>query len=73
VNKYNSSNVRRESTRYFRKKKREYLKDKINELVSYNKNTNIRDLYRGRTEFKKVINLEVAMSLRLLAHLEPTW
>jgi hypothetical protein len=27
--------------------KREYLKDKINELVMNSKNKNIRDLYRG--------------------------
>jgi hypothetical protein len=38
--------VRREATRYFRKKKREYLKDKINELATNSKNKNIRDLYR---------------------------
>jgi hypothetical protein len=34
-------------------KKREYLKDKINELEAYNNNKNIRDLYRGINEFKK--------------------
>jgi hypothetical protein len=34
--------------------KREYLKDKINELESNGKNKNIRDLYRGIYEFKKV-------------------
>jgi hypothetical protein len=31
-NEDNLSNVRREASRYFRNKKREYLKDKINEL-----------------------------------------
>jgi hypothetical protein len=35
------------------KKKREYVKNKINELETNNKNKNIRDLYRGITEFKK--------------------
>jgi hypothetical protein len=47
------SNVRREASRRFRNKKREYLKVKINELESNSKNKNIRDLYRGITEFKK--------------------
>jgi hypothetical protein len=35
------------------KKKREYLKGKINELETNNENKNIRDLYRGINEFKK--------------------
>jgi hypothetical protein len=39
--------VRRESSRYFRNKKREYLKEKINELAMNSNNKNIRDLYRG--------------------------
>jgi hypothetical protein len=34
VNEDNLSNVRREASRNFRNKKREYLKDKINELES---------------------------------------
>jgi hypothetical protein len=38
--------VRREANRYFRNKKREYLKDEINELATNSKNNNIRDLYR---------------------------
>jgi hypothetical protein len=33
-------------------KKREYLKDKINELAINNKYKNIRDLYRGINEFQ---------------------
>jgi hypothetical protein len=37
----------------FRNKKREYLKDKINELATNSKNKNIRDLYRGIIGFKK--------------------
>jgi hypothetical protein len=41
------SDVRREASTHFRNKKREYLKDKINELESNSKNKNIRDLYRG--------------------------
>jgi hypothetical protein len=39
--------------RTFRKKKREDLKDKINEPETNNKN-NIRNVYRGINEFKKV-------------------
>jgi hypothetical protein len=47
-NEDNLSNVRREVSRYFRKEKIEYLKDKINELQSNSKNKNMRYLYRGR-------------------------
>jgi hypothetical protein len=53
VNEANLRNVRREASRHFRNKKREYLKDKINELESKSKNKNIRYLYRGINEFKK--------------------
>jgi chemotaxis methyl-accepting protein methylase len=41
------NNVRREANRHFKNKKREYLKDRINELATNRKNKNIRDLYRG--------------------------
>jgi hypothetical protein len=53
VNEDNLSNVRWEASRHFRKKKREYLEDKMNELESNRKNKNIRALYRGITEFQK--------------------
>jgi hypothetical protein len=53
VNEDNLSYVRQESSRHFRNKKREYLKDKINEIESDSKNKNIRDLYRSINEFKK--------------------
>jgi hypothetical protein len=53
VNEDNLSNVRREASRHFRNKKREYLKDKINGIELNSKNKNIRDLDRGITEFKK--------------------
>jgi hypothetical protein len=52
TNENKLSDVRREASRYFRKKKREYLKDKINELKSYSKNKNIGDLYKDINEFK---------------------
>jgi hypothetical protein len=47
------NNVRREASRHFRNKKKEYLKAKINELETNSKNRNIRDLYRGINKFKK--------------------
>jgi hypothetical protein len=53
VNEDKLSDVRQEASRHFRNKKRKYWKDKINKLESNNKNMDIRDLYRGRTEFKK--------------------
>jgi hypothetical protein len=53
INGDNLKIVRREASRYFRNKKREYLKDKINELATYSKNKNIRDLYKGINEFKR--------------------
>jgi hypothetical protein len=52
VNEDNLSNVRREVSLYFRNKKRECLKDKINELESNSKNKNIREVYRGINGFK---------------------
>jgi hypothetical protein len=47
INGDNLKTVRSEASRYFRNKKREYLKDKINELATNSKNKNVRDLYRG--------------------------
>jgi hypothetical protein len=47
INGGNLINERREASRYFRNKKTEYLKGKINELAKNSKNKNIRDLYRG--------------------------
>jgi uncharacterized protein YaaR (DUF327 family) len=52
INGDNLNNVRHEDSRYFRNKKKEYLKDKINELATNSKNKNIRDLYRKKSEFK---------------------
>jgi hypothetical protein len=40
-------------TDHFRNKKREYPKNKINELATNSKNKNIKNLYRGRNEFKR--------------------
>jgi hypothetical protein len=47
------NNIRREASRHFRDKKREYMKDKINDLTTNSTNKNIRDLYRGINKFKK--------------------
>jgi hypothetical protein len=44
VNGDNQKNLRRKTSRTFRKKKREYVKGKINELETNNKNKNIRDV-----------------------------
>jgi hypothetical protein len=33
-------------------KKKEYLKDKVNELAAHSKNKNVRGLYRGINKFK---------------------
>jgi hypothetical protein len=53
INRDNTQNLRCETSRKFRNKKKGYLKGKINELETNNKNKNIRDLYRGINEFKK--------------------
>jgi hypothetical protein len=49
----NLKNLRSDTSRTFRNKKREYLKGKINELETNNKNKNIRDLYRSINGFKR--------------------
>ena len=49
----NPNKVRREVSRHFRNKKKAYLRDKIEELETKNKIQNIRDLYRGISDFKK--------------------
>jgi hypothetical protein len=53
INGDNLKYIRREVSRHFRNRKREYLKEKINEVALIRKNKNIRDLYRGINEFKK--------------------
>jgi hypothetical protein len=53
INWDNLNNVRREASRHFRNKNREYLKDKIHESAMNSKNKNIRDLYKGINEFKR--------------------
>jgi hypothetical protein len=53
INGDNLNNARCEASRYFRNKKKDYLKDKINELARNSKNKNIRDLNRSIKEFKR--------------------
>jgi hypothetical protein len=53
INGDNLQNLRHKTSRTFKNKKRAYLKGKINEPETNNKNKNIRDLYRGINEFKK--------------------
>jgi hypothetical protein len=72
INGNNLQNLRHETSRKFRNKKREYLKGKINELESNKKNKNIRDLYRGIDEFKEgyqpVINIIKDENCNLLVY-----
>jgi hypothetical protein len=49
----NLDNVRRDASRHFRNKKKEYLKAKIEELETNSKISNVKDLYRGINGFKK--------------------
>jgi hypothetical protein len=46
--------VRHEANSHFRNKKREYLKSKVNELKTNNKNKNVGDLYSDISVFNKV-------------------
>jgi len=48
----NLNNVRREVSRHFRNKKKAYLRAKVEELETNSKIQNIRDLYRGISDFK---------------------
>jgi hypothetical protein len=53
INGDNLNNVRRGASRHCKNKRRDYLKDRINEHAVNSKNKNIRDLYGGINEFKK--------------------
>ena len=52
-NVYNLNNVRSKASRHFGKKKKAYLKAKIEELETKCKIKNIRNVYRGISDFKK--------------------
>jgi hypothetical protein len=49
----NLKNVRPEASSYFRNKKKEYFDAEFNELKTNRKIKNVRDLYRGISDFKK--------------------
>jgi len=49
----NLNYVRCEASKHFRNKKKEYLKAKIDELETNGRVENIRDLYRGISDFQK--------------------
>ena len=49
----NLNNVRRDSSRHYRNKKKAYLRAKVEELETNSKINNIRDLYRGINDMKK--------------------
>jgi hypothetical protein len=53
INGDNLKNVRCQASRHFWNKKKEYMKNKIDELVTNSKKKNIRDLYREINEFNK--------------------
>jgi hypothetical protein len=53
INGDNLNNVRHVASRYFRNKKWEYLKDKMNVLATNSKNKNIKNIYRGIKEYKR--------------------
>ena len=48
----NPKNARRESSRYFRNKKKKYVKGTIDKFETNRQNQNIRDLYRGISDSK---------------------
>jgi hypothetical protein len=59
MNGDNLDNIRSETSRLFRNKKRDCLKDKIDELARNSKNKNIRDLCRGIITLRGVTSLEI--------------
>jgi hypothetical protein len=52
INEDKLNNMRCETTRHLRNKKREYLKEKIDEHAMNSKNKIIRDLYKGINDFE---------------------
>jgi hypothetical protein len=55
INGDNLNNIRRETSRQFRNKKREYLKDEFYKLMTNSKNKKITELYTS----SEATNLEV--------------
>jgi hypothetical protein len=72
INGDDLSNMRHEANRDFGNKKREYLKDKINELATSSKNKNMRGLHRGISKFKRgyqprniLVNIIIVICLQI--------
>jgi hypothetical protein len=59
IRRDNLNIVRREASGDFRNKKREYLKDKINERATNSRNKYNKNLYKGINELRGVTNLEL--------------
>jgi hypothetical protein len=57
----NLQNLRCESSRTFRNKKREYLKDKINELETNNKTKILKICTEAKMNLRKDTNLELIL------------
>jgi tRNA A37 threonylcarbamoyladenosine dehydratase len=53
INGDNLNNIRREASRLFGNKKREYLKEKIADIATNCKNKNIRCMCKEINEFKR--------------------
>jgi hypothetical protein len=47
------NSITHEASRHFRSKRREYLKDKIDELATNNKSKDVTDMFRGIFDFKR--------------------
>jgi hypothetical protein len=60
----NLKNVRREASRHFSDKKKEYMKAKVNEVKANSLFKNIRGLYRGIID----INTQRTVSFKLFKH-----
>jgi hypothetical protein len=79
INGNSLNKVRREASKHFRNKRREYLKGKINQLAMKSKNKDITDIYIGIKGFKRVYqlvsNLEKDENNNLLAdsHILNRW
>jgi hypothetical protein len=56
INGDNQNNVRHEANRHFRDKKREYLKAKINDLPTNNKNKKNEDLSEAQIYLRRTTN-----------------
>jgi len=55
----NLNNVKREASRHFRNKNKEYLRVKIEELLTNSKIKNIREFYRVINDFTSVTSMEL--------------